>query len=84
MYLSIKNFLGTNPNNMTVLFFLLIIFKEEEIHQIIILKEYKNLFMSFVFLRLYLLLFFFYHVTSKVNAGKVANKCINSLILLAG
>ena len=80
----IKKFLGKNPNNMTVLFFLLIIFMIEGINQIIILKGYKNLFMSFVFLIFYLLLLFFYYVTSKSDAGEVANKCINSLILLAG
>ena len=79
-----KKFLGKNPNNMTVLFFLLIIFMIEGINQIIILKGYKNLFMSFVFLIFYLLLLFFYYVTSKSDAGEVANKCINSLILLAG
>ena len=80
----IKKFLGTNPNNLTVLLFLLIIFIIEGINQIIILKGYKNLFMSFVFLIFYLLLLFFYYVTSKSDAGEVANKCINSLILLAG
>ena len=80
----IKKFLGTNSNNMTVLLFLLIIFIIEGINQIIILKGYKNLFMSFVFLIFYLLLLFFYYVTSKSDAGEVANKCINSLILLAG
>ena len=80
----VKKFIGTNPNNITVLLFLLIIFIIEGINQIIILKGYKNLFMSFVFLLFYLLLLFFYYVTSKSDAGEVSNKCINSLILLAG
>ena len=80
----IKKFLGTKPNNMTVLIFLLIIFIIEGINQIIILKGYNNFFMSFVFFIFFLLLLFFYYVTSKSDAGEVANKCINSLILLAG
>ena len=62
------------------LFFLIIV---ELFNQTIILRGYKNYFMSMVFSILFSMLLFFYLTVSKSDAGEIFSKCINSLILLA-
>ena len=78
-----NKFWGTNSKNMAAFPFLLGIFTIEGINQIIILKGYKNLFMSLVYFILFFLLLFFYYITSKSDPGEIAKKIINSLPLLA-
>ena len=62
------------------LFFIIFI---ELLNQIIIIRGYKNYFMSMVFTILFIILLFFYITASKSDAGEILSKCINSLVLLA-
>ena len=63
--------------------FLLFLIIVELFNQIIILRGYKNYFMSMVFSILFSMLLFFYLTASKSDAGEIFSKCINSLVLLA-
>ena len=62
------------------LFFIIFI---ELFNQIIIIRGYKNYFMSMVFTISFIILLFFYITASKSDAGEILSKCINSLVLLA-
>ena len=62
------------------LFFIIFI---ELFNQIIIIRGYKNYFMSMVFMILFSMLLFFYLTASKSDAGEIYSKCINSLVLLS-
>ena len=62
------------------LFFVIFI---ELFNQIIIIRGYKNYFMSMVFTIMFIMLLFFYLTASKSDAGEIFSKCINSLVLLA-
>ena len=55
----------------------------EAFNQIIIIRGYKNYFMSMVFMILFSMLLFFYLTASKSDAGEIYSKCINSLVLLS-
>ena len=72
-----------NSKNISVFPFVLAIIILEVINQIIIIRGYNNYFMSFVFLILFSMLLFFYFASSKSQPGEIANKCINSLAILA-
>jgi palmitoyltransferase len=63
--------------------FLIFVIFVELFNQVIILRGYKNYFMSMVFCILFSMLLFFYLTASKSDAGEIFSKCINSLILLA-
>ena len=63
--------------------FLIFVLFVELFNQVIILRGYKNYFMSMVFCILFSMLLFFYLTASKSDAGEIFSKCINSLILLA-
>ena len=72
-----------HPRNSYAYPFLIFVIIVELINQIIIIRGYKNYFMSMVFTILFLILLFFYLTASKSDAGEIFSKCINSLILLA-
>ena len=78
-----NKFWGIKSKNMAAFPFILIIFALEGTNQMIILKGYSNLYMSFIFFILFFLLLFFYYVTSKSNPGEVKIEYVNSLLLLA-
>ena len=63
--------------------FILMMFALEGTNQMIIIKGYNNLYMSFVFFILFFLLLFFYYIASKSDPGEVEIKYVNSLLLLA-
>ena len=58
-------------------------FALEGANQMLILKGYGNLYMSFIFFILFFLLLFFYYITSKSDPGESQTKYINSLLYLA-
>ena len=78
-----NKFWGLKSKNMAAFPFILLIFALEGTNQLIILKGYNNLYMSFVLFILFFLLLFFYYVTSKSNPGEVQIEYVNSLLLLA-
>ena len=77
-----NKFWGIKSKNMAAFPFILIIFALEGTNQMIILKGYSNLYMSFIFFILFFLLLFFYYITSKSNPGEVQIEYVNSLLLL--
>ena len=77
-----NKFWGIKSKNMAAFPFILIIFALEGTNQMIILKGYSNLYMSFIFFILFFLLLFFYYITSKSNPGEVQIDYENSLLLL--
>ena len=72
-----------HPTNSFAYPFLIYMILIELFNQIIILRGYKNYFMSMVFCILFSMLLFFYLTSSKSDAGEIFSKCINSLVLLA-
>jgi hypothetical protein len=78
-----NKFWGLKSKNMAAFPFILLIFALEGTNQLIILKGYNNVYMSFVLFILFFLLLFFYYVTSKSNPGEVQIEYVNSLLLLA-
>ena len=63
--------------------FLIFMILIELLNQIIILRGYKNYFMSMVFCIMFIMSLFFYLTSSKSDAGEIFSKCINSLTILA-
>ena len=63
--------------------FLIYIILLELFNQIIIIRGYKNYFMSMVFMIQFMMLLFFYLTANKSDAGEIFSKCINNLVLLA-
>lgn len=78
-----NKFWGTKSVNMAAFPFILMMFALEGTNQMIIIKGYNNLYMSFVFFILFFLLLFFYYIASKSDPGEVEIKYVNSLLLLA-
>ena len=72
-----------HPSISFVYPFLIFLILIELLNQIIILRGYKNYFMSMVFCIMFSMLLFFYLTSSKSDAGEIFSKCINNLILLA-
>ena len=63
--------------------FLIFMILIELLNQIIILRGYKNYFMSMVFCIMFIMSLFFYLTSSKSDSGEIFSKCINSLTILA-
>ena len=78
-----NKFWGTKSFNMAAFPFILIMFALEGANQMLILKGYGNLYMSFIFFILFFLLLFFYYIASKSDPGESQTKYINSLLYLA-
>ena len=80
----INKFFGNEHPSVSYAYpFLIFVLFVELFNQVIILRGYKNYFMSMVFCILFSMLLFFYLTASKSDAGEIFSKCINSLILLA-
>ncbi len=78
-----NKFWGIKSLNMTAFPFILLLFALEGTNQMLIIRGYNNLYMSFIFFILFFLLLFFYYIASKSDPSEIKTKFENSLLLLA-
>ena len=78
-----NKFWGIKSLNMTAFPFIIILFALEGTNQMLIIRGYCNLYMSFIFFILFFLQLFFYYITSKSNPGELQRKSENTLLSLA-